>query len=291
MGSLFVRWQAMQNASRAPSQVLETFENAPLIYNLGSVQFPKLPHGVIESVADAFHARIRDGYPIREDVDAPSVTADFNSDGLKVSQQATTLRQFAAPDRRWAFILTDDMLALHTDTHEQHMEFVKRFVGGVTELAGIEQAAIAWITYIGVRYVNLVVPGEGEELSDYFRQWAFPSDQPTLYDGTRVPVSQSMYVMSSRSKVGELRYQALRNPPSTIPPELVSPLVGGNGWSRPVPARDFAVVDLEHSRRFDPLERFDLENIGSWIEGLCSFVSNWFVGGASDRAIKVWRGK
>ncbi|WP_298257297.1 TIGR04255 family protein [Bradyrhizobium sp.] len=281
----------MQNASREPSQVLETFENAPLIYNLGSIQFPKLPHGVIESVADAFHARIRERYPIREDVEAPTITADFNSDGFKFSQQVTTLRQFAAPDKRWAFILTDDMLALHTDTHEQHMEFVERFVGGARALRDIEQAAIGWIGYIGVRYVNLVVPGEREGLQEYFRGWAFPSEQPTLYDGTSVPVNQSMYVMSSRSKVGELRYQALRNPPSTIPPELVTPLVGGNGWSRPVPARDFAVVDLEHSCRFEPLQPFDLEKIGSCIEGLCGFVSDWFLGGASDHAIKVWRGR
>jgi uncharacterized protein (TIGR04255 family) len=281
----------MQHSPQAPSEILETYENAPLIYNIGSIQFPKLPNGVIESVADALHTRIREKYPIREYVEAPTITADFNSDGFRFSQHPTTLRQFATPDRRWALILTDDMLALHTDTHEQHMEFVDRFVGGARALADIEQAAIGWIGSIGVRYVNLVVPGEGENLQEYFRAWAFPSERPVLYNGTSVAVNQSMYVISCRSDIGELRYQALRNPPSTIPPELLTPLVGGNGWSRPLPARDFAVVDLEHSHQFEPLQPFDLQNIGSRIEGLCSFVNEWFLGGASEHAIKVWRGR
>jgi uncharacterized protein (TIGR04255 family) len=272
--------------------LFESFQNAPLIYTLGLMHFPRLPPSALDRVIDAFHERVREkGYPAREDIQAPSVRADFDREGFRVTQRESALHQFGTADRTWAFILSDEMLALHTNTHEDHLQFVNRFVFGAEVLASIDHASIDYVESVGVRYVNLVAPRERETLHEYLRSWALPLDEPTLYDGTRFQIRESMYVISCRSGVGDLRYQALRNPRITIPPELASPLVRGNGWTKPRPEGEFALVDLEHGCQFDPLKRFHLQELSDCMEGLCRFVAEWFLGAATDHAINVWRGK
>jgi uncharacterized protein (TIGR04255 family) len=272
--------------------LFESFQNAPLIYTLGLMHFPRLPPSTLERVVDIFHARIRErGYPLRQDVNAPSVRADFDREGFKVTQRETLLHQFGTGDRAWAFILSDEMLALHTNTHEEHLQFVNRFRLGAEVLASIDHASIDNVESVGVRYVNLVVPLPHETLGEYLRPWALSSEEPTLYNGAKFPIEESMYVISCRSELGDLRYQALRNPNVTIPPELASPLIQDNGWMKSPPQQEFALVDLEHGCRFDRPRRFQLQELSDLVEGLCRFVAEWFLGAATGHAIDVWRGK
>lgn len=66
------------------------------------------------------------------------------------------------------FILGNDHITLQTTNYDTHEPFLKHLLTGLECVRTIAQPA--YITRIGIRYLDAVVPQNGEDLNDYFSE-------------------------------------------------------------------------------------------------------------------------
>lgn len=225
---------------------MTALKNAPLIYTLGMIQFPKVPG--IERFIDQFLDKIRNEYPLVDEVKVPIFNADFSPHGIQIGQHESKLWQFMAVDRKWGFVLTEQALCLHTLDYRDFTNFSSRFQKGIEAFLKVPGIGINWMTAIGIRYVNLVVTKDNHSLEDYLDSWVLPTEPPQ----SELSIIEGAYVARYKTSIGELRLQSMRNPQYTLPPELQSSLIVKNGWIQSRPGTDFALIDIDHSITFSP---------------------------------------
>ncbi len=258
-------------------------KHAPLVYTLGMVQFPKIP--VVERFIDNFLDKIRNAYPLLDEVKVPVYTADFSPQGIQIGQQESRLAQFLSIDKKWGFILTEQGLYLHSIDYQDFENFVERFQFGMEALLKLPEIGIQWIRSIGIRYVNLITPKSKHELNEYIHAWVLPNE-PT---DSELSIIQSAYAARYKTKIGELRLQSLRNPQFTLPPELQSPLILKNQWIRERPQTDFALIDIDHSITFEQPEKIDTKKVIKDLTSLRAISSSVFKSVGTDFAHKEWK--
>lgn len=258
-------------------------KHAPLVYTLGMVQFPKIP--VVERFIDNFLDKIRNEYPLLDEVKVPVYTADFSPQGIQVGQQESRLAQFLSIDKKWGFILTEQGLYLHSIDYQDFENFVDRFQFGIEALLKLPDIGIQWVRSIGIRYVNLITPKSKHELNKYIHPWVLPNE-PT---DSQLSIIQSAYVARYKTKIGELRLQSLRNPQFTLPPELQSPLILKNEWIKERPKLDFALIDIDHSITFEQPVKIETKKVIKDLTNLRAISSTVFKSIGTDFAQKEWK--
>lgn len=216
-------------------------KNAPLMYTLGVINFPKVPD--ILRFKDKFFDKIRHDYPLPDDVKVKVINTDFSTQGITVTEQENELWQFLSIDKSWGIIFTGQSLCLHTIDYFTFTDFSSRFQKALSAILDVPDIGIDWMTSIGFRYVNLVETKENEELATYINPWVLP-DPPSQ---TNISITEGAYFSRFKTNWGELRLQAFRNPTFTLPIELQSPLIIKNGWIKTRPEKEFAIIDIDHS--------------------------------------------
>jgi uncharacterized protein (TIGR04255 family) len=154
-------------------------------------------------------------------------------------------------------------------------------------LLAIQNLGMKWIEAIGFRYVDLVKPLEGERLEDYLQSWVLPPSPPEALG--KMDLVQGMYVAQYKTDYGDLRFQSLRTPPMTLPPDLNNPLVQNNGWAPDRPAGDFALMDIDHGQRFNPLEEIDVDKICAKFLELRLASRRLFDQAGTEHAMSIWK--
>jgi len=153
---------------------------------------------------------------------------------------------------------------------------------------GIQDLSLEWIEAIGFRYVDLVKPLAGEPLQDYLRDWVLP---PLPEVAGKLDIVQGMYIAQYKTPYGDLRFQSLRNPQMTLPPDLNTPFVQKNDWAPEMPTEDFALMDIDHGRHFNPLEKINVNMICSKLLELRSSSRELFDQAGTPHAMNVWKGE
>lgn len=262
---------------------MSTLPNAPLAYTLGIVQFPDLPQ--VERFASNLHDGLRGRLPLVDDINLPQVSFEVSQQGLQMSQKTSRLWQFATPDRRTAFVFTSRLLLLHTIAYPGHRAFFDLFRWGLEHLRAVEDVRLEWMSSVGLRYVNRIVPGPDESLTSYL----VPSILPKPFDDPLgITLLEAAYVSRHTTPVGEMRFQVLRNPPSALPPDVETPLVHMNGWVTARPEREFAIVDIDHGTRFANLEPMDAEGVHRHMFQLRQAAKSVFDGMGTAHANSSW---
>jgi uncharacterized protein (TIGR04255 family) len=260
---------------------MTTLKNSPLIYVLGVIRFPRVPR--IDQFTDRFFDQIREEYPLDEKVDMPVFNANVAPDGMRIERQDATLWQFTSVERNWAFVLTDQALCLHTSKYENFINFSDRLEKGLHALNNIPDIGIHWIQTIGFRYVNMITE---QPLNEYLQSWILPTEPPK----TSLSIAEGAYNALYKTEYGELRVQALRNPPFTLPSELNSPLIIKNGWLKERPSTNFVLIDLDHTHKSEPPKKFEIDTILSELGKLREISKTVFNSIGTDKAKKYWRG-
>ncbi len=261
--------------------------NAPLVYTVGVVRFPRVPG--IGKYASALLEAVRGTYPQFDDFTLSFVRANINlnpEEKSEIDRSEAKLFQFASPDRQWGWFLTEEVFGLHTSAYYDNEDFVAKFQEGLDALLNVPGLNIRWMEAVGFRYVNLVEPLPGESLDDYLRNWVLPQ-KPDI--GEEMDLLQGMYVAAYKTAYGELRFQSLRNPPFVLPMDLNNPAILKNGWMRPKPENDFAVMDIDHGCRFNPLQPIDVDMVCDKLRSLRSISRKLFDQTGTDHAQEVWR--
>jgi uncharacterized protein (TIGR04255 family) len=269
---------------------MPNMQNAPLIYTVAVVRFPRVPG--IGKYADALLDAVRGTYPQFDEFTLSFVRANINltpDATSEIDRGESKMLQFAAPDRKWALLLTEEIFALHTSAYFDNEDFVARFKDGLRAILGVAELRIEWMEAIGFRYINLVQPRPGEALGDYLQTWVLPP-KPDIED-EEIDLLQGVYVGAYRTRFGELRFQSLRKPPVAFPIDLNNPAVEKNGWMLPPPDGDFAIMDIDHGRHINPLEPINVEVIGNTLRSLRSISIKLFDQTGTEYAKKIWRGE
>ena len=220
---------------------MTNLKKAPLIYTLGMINFPQVPD--IKRFKDKFFDKIRRDYPLPDEVKVRVVNTGFSAEGVHLSQQENELWQFSSIDKKWGIILTDQSLCIHTIEYYDFLNFSDRFEKNLSALLEVPTIDIEWMTSIGFRYVNLIETQDNETLDKYILSWVLPEIPPQ----DSLSIIEGAYFARYQTTIGELRLQALRKPPFTLPIELQSPLTIKNGWLKTRPENEFAIVDIDHS--------------------------------------------
>jgi len=258
--------------------------NAPLVYTLGVVRFPRVPN--VERFADGFQDLIRSDYPVFDEVPIQINNVTLDPKGkVNVQHSQARMLQFAAHNREWAFLLTEELLGLHTIRYVDHGDFIERFKIGLRALLKVPGVGVDWIEAIGLRYVDIVTPRKGEQLAEYLHSWVIPPDAPDM------TFREGMYVASYDTKIGILRFQSLRNPPTTLPPDLDTPIIQRNNWKRDRPLGEFVVMDMDHGCRFDPVVTMSVDMIGAKLSELRDFSKKLFLRAGTEHAMNIWKEK
>ncbi|HEY6845187.1 MAG TPA: TIGR04255 family protein [Terracidiphilus sp.] len=263
--------------------------NAPLIYTVGVVRFPRVPG--IGKYAGALLEAVRGTYPQFDDFTLSFVRANINlnpEEKTEIDRGEVKLFQFASPDRKWGLFLTEEVLGLHTSAYIHNEDFVAKFKEGLQAFLSIPELRIEWMEAVGIRYVDLVRPRPGELLDDYLYPWVLPP-KPDI--GDEMDLLQGMYVAAYKTAFGELRFQSLRKPPFVLPMDLNNPAVLKNGWAIPALEGDFAVMDMDHGCRFIPLEPIDVDVICDKLRELRSISRKLFDQTGKEHAKSVWKGE
>jgi len=258
-------------------------KNAPLIYTIGMIQFPRVPQ--LERFIDKFLDLVRAEYPLDDQSVLQTFNANINPDGIKMdSPQQTKMWQFASDDRKWGIILSDQVFCLHTASYHDFLGFSQRFRQGIGILKKIPGIDISWIRSIGLRYINLVVPKEGLKVQDYLQPWVLPEGPP---DVPLTPI-EGICAVRYETEYGELRLQTLQNPPFVLPPELNSPFVRKNGWLKDKPENAYAVIDIDHLALYHALLKFEGDNVIDTLVHLREISRKVFDSIGTKKAKKIW---
>lgn len=264
---------------------MANWKHAPLVYTLGMVQFPRVPD--IDRFADKFLDQIRSGYPLSDCVSMPIISAEVGPQGLVLNQQDSKMWQYLSIERDWGFILNEHSLCLHTISYHDFPNFVERFKLGISALLRVPDIGIQWVTALGIRYVDMIVPNKGT-LSEFLEPWVLPS----VPLDTGMSILEGAYVARYQTDQGEMRLQAMRNPPFTLPPELQSPVIAKNHWAKSRPeGGEFAIVDTDHGITYSEPKAVNVNEIVDTLDALHLASKKVFESMGTPLAVKTWRGE
>ncbi|MBV1702578.1 MAG: TIGR04255 family protein [Hyphomicrobiales bacterium] len=259
--------------------------NAPLIFTLGLVRFPTVPN--MDRFVPAFHDALRDEMPHLDPLKLNQMQVQFGPEGLKVNNDELQVWQIASPDRKFAFVLTPDSLVLHTNSYREHHQFIEMFKSALTKLIAVPEIGINWVTSIAMRYIDLIVPRDGEKLNDLLDSSVLP---PAFSGVANLEIVEGLYVAQYRTTNANVRFQILRNPQAVLPPDVNTPLIQKNNWAWPRPDNEFAVVDTDCSTPLDGTIALDVPIICDHMKELRFVAKSIFEHIGTEGAKKRWEG-
>lgn len=261
-------------------------ENAPLYYAVTQAHFNEVSamHKYVAEVQDQlrlqgytrFEVELGDGGgPVRDGAELPPG-----------SQRAAGRWFFTREDRRAGFVLDPSFLCFQTTDYATHRDFLPPLVQG---LEAVHSAAgLAHVSRLGMRYLNAVLPKDGEGVEDYLDVGlhgvpalsAEPVINSTLQFGARKAPSSLLPKTMLAARV----YQAeapLGYPAGVTGVPLEQPHEGFAGAER-----HHAVIDLDHYAR----GRFALDfgRMGDQLQELHAPIRGALDAVVTDHARKVW---
>jgi uncharacterized protein (TIGR04255 family) len=260
---------------------------------LVQVAFPPVPDWPdrIAGLRIGFHEA---GFPIFQPSNREEVLFQVKVDGTppEIQRQSIPVASFLNREQRFAFQLWNSSLVLHTTSYHSFGHFVGILADGLRALQAVMSPDS--VSRIGLRYVDLIQPGEGEKLSEYVQPGVtgFPfKDLPHL--GIRgVAVNSHTVGLTS---LGALAVRSMTLPPGQfLPPDLE---IGGLLLPENAdPNRPGLAVDFDHYAVFagDGVETqpipFDVDDVCRRVADLHDALKHAFLAAITETAQERWGG-
>lgn len=205
----------------------------------------------------------------------------FTLTGEAQSKQERTRWTFFRPDRRWAVVLSEHLVVLHTseyDTFEGFVDLWKEVVEIVVDTVEIQR-----LQRIGLRYTDRIVLSREEEAEAYVTPTllGYPRERESALGAKRVFARSDTVLQTG---VGMLSLRCVEGHGLALPPDLTpSALV-----YRDPPPSDARVVllDLDHYRPGDAPAKTSVVVEDFW--RLHDPLDVAFRNVVTDYALKVW---
>lgn len=144
----------------------QRMSNAPVYYAMVQIKFA--PIEAMKKYVSEIQDMLRvSGYPIYKATESTELKFEVGfPDQAPVHQVITSTNWSLINEERTAgFILGNDYLTFHTTKYETRNEFVPEILKGLKVVCDV--AKVGFITRIGLRYLDAVLPSDGENVSSY----------------------------------------------------------------------------------------------------------------------------
>ena len=254
--------------------------NAPVVYVLCQIRFSP-----VEKMADfvpVIQEALRGQYPVYEREQIGGVTLGPN--GQPTFVQNENRWRFETRDQRTGYMLSTNQLITHTTAYVDSEDFRSRIVSGFRTVH--EFAKLSFIQRVGLRYIDLIIPGDDDRIEDYvnpalvgFRSQVsgLVPDVSQQFLRAHSPIGGTMLMRASRA----LHATAL---PADLMPTPLKLL------REPNAEKESVLLDWDHyiePLNLDP----DPDALDQKLRGLKAPIAKIFEEAITEHAVKVWKGR
>lgn len=140
--------------------------NAPVYYVLAQIKFTpvKAMKKYVDDIQDALRLQ---GYPLFESRESTQLKFEFNTPSEPAQPAFETVQHWYMSDlkRTSGFVLGNDFITFQTTEYDTHQPFIKELMKGFT--AVMDHPKPALVTRLGLRYLDAVLPENGETIEQY----------------------------------------------------------------------------------------------------------------------------
>ena len=225
----------------------------PLALVLGQVKFSPVRQmdGYISSIQEQFR---RDGFPVERAGKVQQVTFGPGA-GVPVQVIEQERWEYRTRDETWSVLVTQDSVVLQTTAYERFEGFAERLQAAVrTVLATTEHDRLGVVQRVGLRYVDVVQPREGEDFRAYLRSGLHGAADEGFSAGThRLHVESTGRTQVGDGVTGTMIVRVVQNDQGlSLPPDLM-----GGAPKHAVRAKAgelITLIDMDHfiEGTFDP---------------------------------------
>ena len=193
--------------------------------------------------------------------------------------------EFRSKDNQWSVNIGDSMVALVTSAYDRFAGFSKRLKRAIEIVDQVAEIRHGQVHRIGLRYVDVIDPREGETVRQYL--------QPSLH-GPTTPTSnvitgpERMMALESvgRTAMGIMTVRISQNDQGlVVPPDVMH-----RPMNHKVTAEAKRVITLFDTDHYtEGAWDFDLTKIMSTVDSLHGGINAaWFQDFITDHALKAW---
>ena len=255
----------------------------PLVLVLGQVRFSPVRKmaDYIPAIQEEFR---RHGFPIERAGKIQQLT--ITPAGVQVAEQERW--EYRTKDEQWSVTVLQDSVVLQSTAYERFEGFAERLERAVqTVLRKTEQDQLGLVHRVGLRYIDLVQPREGEDYRLYLRP-GLHGVADEVFRGR----SHRLHVEAvGRTTVGDIEgtmiIRVVQNDQGfDLPPDLISAAPKHEARARP--GELVTLVDLDHfiEGKFDPDAGWVVARSYEMHDHLVETFHEHVV---SEKAIEVWR--
>ena len=196
--------------------------------------------------------------------------------------------EYLTKDERWSVTVLQDSVVLQTTAYEKFEGFAERLEQAVrTVLVKTEQNQFGLVQRVGLRYVNLVQPREGEDFRLYLRQgFHGVADEVFRSRSHRLHIESVGHTAVGTGEGTMIVRVAQNDRGFDLPPDLVG--AAPKHESRARPGELITLVDMDHfiEGKFDPDASWVVARAYELHDHLIETFHKHVV---SEKAIEVWR--
>jgi uncharacterized protein (TIGR04255 family) len=237
-----------------------------------------------ELVPDIQDRLRRKGFPNDASSEVQSLVISQGPQGTEAEPRTVRRDEFRSKDQRWSLVIASDMLALVTTAYDRYHGFNERLRLVLEEVDAVAELSLTQVHRLGIRYVDVIDPGDGETYRDYLRE-PFHGVQSDVYvDGHQAVQSQTV----GRTRMGTLTVRVWQNNQGqVVPPDIMqgaSPMPPGVEVQ---PNRLITLVDTDHATQgaWD----YDLDSVLETADALHQGINRaWFNDIITPHALKAW---
>jgi uncharacterized protein (TIGR04255 family) len=260
--------------------------HAPVFYALAHIQFTQVSQllqffpAVQQGLASAGFAEVIMGeqalISFKQTPDAPP----------EVSNTRIPRFSFLAAGRTEGFIFLHDALVYHTTRYDTWETFAERLSLGMALVQSTIQPG--QLRRVGLRYLNAVVPAEGETLDTYLVKEVLGM-QSQLDGKLQHAMSETIMQTSLGNLVCRVFSGDVVDSPPFLPAELMPLELELDEQFRALNGR-IAVVDIDHYSLFEERE-FDLAYSSKVLNDLKSSIETTFRRASTPEGMAIWESK
>ncbi|GEM_PF-5706075 len=260
--------------------------NAPVYYALVQIRFA--PVAAMAKYVDEIQDLLRtQGYPIFETNDMTQLSFEMNvQGGAPMPQVSTSLMWMLVNESRTAgFVLGKDYLTFHTTEYKTKEEFIPEILKGLTAVAKVTN--LSFITRIGLRYLDAVIPKPGEDYREYLNDGLHnlkidleqvQSINEMVFKTEVEPlVNNGIFIVRVYSAESQLGY----------PPGIETHGLVACSKLTDTPVMWHAIVDTDHF--VEENMPVDIDGLDKQIRSLHAVIDKGFKHVVSQHALDVWK--
>ena len=214
--------------------------NAPVYYDLAQAKFN--PVAAMAKFSSEIQDRMRmSGFTLFETDETQNINFGDLSQSANAAPVVTTstIWFFTKPDRSCGYVLGPDFLIFQSTKYERRESFFESLCAGINIVHEIVK--LSSLVRVGIRYLNAVLPKEGEEVNTYLNPQVHGIDLGRPWLGG---VWESAYKTNSGmlvAKIYKVSHAMLGFPADLLPRSVVVM----DKFQTPTPLAH-AVIDMDH---------------------------------------------